>query len=248
MKAMILAAGKGTRLGQLGKTIPKVLLPVGGEPLLGHTFRWLKGHGISAVALNVNHHHQQVIDYVGDGTRLGIPACFSHEDTLLGTAGGVKKMEHFFDDTFVVVYGDILVDFDLRAMVQFHNDKKSSATLALIKVADPSGFGIVETDTDRRITGFVEKPAPGTTSSRLANAAVYILEKQVLDYVQGDSFCDFGFNVFPQLLQADIPMYGYALGNSEYFMDLGTPEKYRKANEDFSVGNVGRRVKDTIRA
>jgi mannose-1-phosphate guanylyltransferase len=248
MKAMVLAAGKGTRLGELGQMIPKVLLPLQGEPLLGHTFRWLKRNGVTQVAINVNHHHQQVIDYVGDGFRLGLPAVFSHEDKLLGTAGGVKKMEHFFDDTFIVAYGDILTGFDLDAMVRFHKQKKAAATLALIEVADPSSFGIVETETSGRISRFVEKPEPGATDSNLASAAVYVLETKIFHYIPENKFCDFGFDVFPQLLKAGAAMYGYTLGTDDYFMDVGTPEKYRKANDDFGTGKVGRELQDNFRA
>lgn len=241
LKAIILAAGKGTRLGIIGQAVPKVLLPVAGKPIIEYTFDWLKTHGITQVAMNVNNHHgSQVVDWVGDGTRFGMNVCFSAEETLLGTAGGVKRMEHFFDGTFIVVYGDILVDFDLGSMLRFHKEKRAAATIALIEVADPSGFGIVEIQADGRIMKFIEKPAPGTKTGKLANGAIYILEKPVLEHVPCDTFCDFGYDIFPKLLNAGVPMYGYRLTPTDYFMDIGTPEKYHQANSDVTAGRLTR--------
>ncbi len=247
MKAMVLAAGKGTRLGIIGQAVPKVLLPLGGTPIIEHTFDWLKTHGVTQVALNVNHHGNQVVDWIGDGTRFGMKVYFSHEETLLGTAGGVKKMEHFFDDTFVVVYGDILVNFDLSAMICFHKEKNACATIALIEVADPSGFGIVEIEADGRVCNFIEKPPRGTKTGNLANGAIYILEKSVLQHVPCNTFYDFGYDVFPKLLQAGIPMYGFPLNADDYFMDIGTPEKYQQADADVKKGKVGKAAKAGIR-
>ncbi len=245
MKAMILAAGKGTRLGMLGQCVPKILVPVGGVPLIQHTFAWLKSHGITRVALNVNHLSDKVIEWVGDGCRFGMEVAYSREDTLLGTAGGVKKMEHFFDGTFVVVYGDILTDFDLTAMIRFHKEKKAVATLALFEAPNPREVGIVEIDEAGRILTFVEKPQSPVPSPQslipspqLASAAVYVLEKEVLDYIPEKSHCDFGYDVFPKLLAAGLPVYGYVLGSGDYWLDIGTPEKYRQADEDVKAGRL----------
>ncbi|MDO8715487.1 MAG: nucleotidyltransferase family protein [Dehalococcoidales bacterium] len=238
MKAMVLAAGKGTRIGHLDPATPKVLLPVGGIPMICHTLTWLKGHGISQAAINLHHLGTRVTDCVGDGSRFGIAVSYSHEETLLGTAGGVKKMSPFFDDTFVVVYGDMLTDFDLTAMIRFHKAKKAIATLALFEVSDPSSFGIVEIEADGRVIRFVEKPPPGTATGRLANGAVYVLEKSVLTYIPENSFCDFGHDIFPSLLAANLPVYGYPLTESDYLIDIGTPGKYHQANEDMKAGRL----------
>ena len=216
IKAMVLAAGKGTRIGHLHPATPKVLLPVGGIPLICHTFAWLKKHGISQVAINLHHLAGKVMDSVGDGARFGMKVSYSHEETLLGTAGGVKKMAPFFDDTFVVVYGDILTDLDLTAMIKFHRERKSVATLVLFEAPNPREVGIVEIDKAGRVLTFVEKPQSPvvspqslipnpqspTPSPQLANGAVYILEKAVLGYIPDDSFCDFGHDIFPRLLAA----------------------------------------------
>lgn len=246
VKAMVLAAGKGTRLGIIGKAVPKVLLPIGGTPIIEHTFSWLKKHGVDQVALNVNHNGEQIINWIGDGARFGMQVSYSYEDTLMGTAGGVKKMEHFFDGTFAVVYGDILVDFDLAEMVRFHKEKNAAATLALFQAPDPREVGIVETDEEGRIFNFIEKPKSLPSAPCLANAAVYILEKEVFSLIPCDEFCDFGFHVFPKLLQAGLPLYGYALKSEEYFMDIGTPEKYLQANRDMEAGRLKRSLDITI--
>ncbi len=242
MKAMVLAAGKGTRIGHLNPATPKVLLPIGGIPLICHTVAWLESHGISQVAINLHHLGAKVTDCVGDGSRFGITVSYSHEETLQGTAGGVKKMAPFFDDTCVIIYGDMLTDFDLTAMIRFHKAKQSVATLALFKAPNPREVGIVEIDTAGRVLTFVEKPQ--SPSSNLANGAVYVLEKSVLGYIPDNSYCDFGHDVFPQLLAADLPVYGYTLAAEDYLIDIGTPEKYHRANEDMKAGKLRELAKD----
>ncbi|MDO8715191.1 MAG: sugar phosphate nucleotidyltransferase, partial [Dehalococcoidales bacterium] len=243
IKAMVLAAGKGTRIGHLNPATPKVLLPVGGIPMIYHTLAWLKSHGVSQVAINLHHLGTRVTDCVGDGSRFSVAVSYSHEETLQGTAGGVKKMAPFFYDTFVVIYGDILTDLDLTAMIRFHRERKSVATLALFEAPNPREVGIVEIDTAGRVLSFVEKPqspipSPQSLapSPQLANGAVYILEKTVLDYIPDNSFCDFGHDVFPRLVAAGLPLYGYPLTESDYLIDIGTPAKYHQANEDIKSG------------
>ena len=123
MRAMILAAGEGTRLRPLTLKIPKVLLPVGEAPLIEHTLSWINNYGISEVAINLYHLGEKIKDFLGDGSRLEMSITYSPEENLLETAGGVKRMEPFFTDTFVVVYGDVLTSFDLDDMVSFHRTK-----------------------------------------------------------------------------------------------------------------------------
>jgi NDP-sugar pyrophosphorylase family protein len=231
-KAMILAAGEGTRLRPLTVTMPKVLLPVGGVPLICHTLAWLKNQGISKVAINTHYQGSKIVDLLGNGSEFGLEITYSHEETPLGTAGGVKKIEHFFDGAFIVVYGDIMTNFDLKAMIRFHKANKSEATLALVRVTDPKGWGMVETDINGRILKFIEKPPAGTLTGGLGNGAIYVIEKRVLSYIPVNKFFDFGFDVFPLLLATDLPIYGYTLTSDDYLIDIGTIERYRQANED----------------
>jgi NDP-sugar pyrophosphorylase family protein len=124
VKALVLAAGEGTRLRPLTLNKPKPMLPIAGKPLLEHTIAWLRGHGITRIAINLHHQPEAITGYFGDGRRWGVELTYSHEETILGTAGAIKKLEGYFDDTFVVVYGDVLTDLDLTALIEFHNQKR----------------------------------------------------------------------------------------------------------------------------
>lgn len=238
MKAMILAAGEGTRLRPLTLKVPKALLPVGGVPLIERTLLWLKSHGIGEVAINLRHLGEKIKDSLGDGANFGVKIAYSPEETLLGTAGGVKRMEHFFDDTFVVVYGDIITDFNLSAMTQFHWQKKAIATLVLSRVPNPWEVGVVEINEDERLVGFVEKPTRGSEPGNLGSGGVYVLEKAIFDYIPDKCPSDFAYDVFTKLTELRLPVYGYVLKPGDYLIDIGTIEKYQKVNEDIKVGKV----------
>ncbi|MBA7502771.1 UTP--glucose-1-phosphate uridylyltransferase [subsurface metagenome] len=231
MKAMILAAGEGMRLRPLTLETPKILLPIEGTPLIQYTLAWLKSHGISEVAINLHHLGEKIKDFLGDGSKFGVRICYSPEEKLLGTAGGVKKMEKFFDGTFAVVYGDVLTDFNLSAMANYHKEKKALGTLALFQAPNPWQAGIVEIDKQGRLLRFREKPPRGSESGNLSSGGVYILEKDILSYILGEGFCDFGYDVFPKLVELALPLYGYILEPQDYLIDIGTPEKYHKAQE-----------------
>ena len=235
MKAMILAAGEGTRLRPLTLTTPKVLLPISGVPLIEYTLRWLKHHGISEVAINVHHLASEIRGFLGDGARFGMKVLYSQEKTLLGTAGGVKRMEAFFDSPLVVVYGDVLTDLDLSSMAGFHRDRGAAATLAVLDIPNPWEVGVVETDSEGRITAFTEKPPRGSEKSNLSSGGVYILEKKVLDYIPDEGFCDFAYDVFPRLIDTGLPLYAYHLEDDDYLLDIGTAEKYNRANQDIKA-------------
>lgn len=241
IKAMILAAGEGTRLRPLTLTTPKPLIPINGTPLIEITLNWLKIHGITEVAINLYHLGEQIKDYLGDGSQLGMNIIYSEETTLLGTAGGVKKVEDFFDGHFIVFYGDTLTDFDLSNMIELHHQKKASASIALFEPSDPSQYGIVNMDGAGRIHGFIEKPKspiPGLQPPLLANAGVYVLDKEVMSYVPESGFSDFGYDIFPKLIDAGVPIYGYQLKSDDYFIDTGNLEKYEQANADMKAGLV----------
>ena len=237
-KAIILAAGEGTRLRTLTLETPKVLLPVGGKPLIKHQLSWLKSHAISQVTINLYHLGEKIKDFLGDGSRFEMKLLYSPEETLLGTAGGVKRMESFFSDTFVVVYGDIFTDFDLRDMIRFHQERKAMATLALLEIANTWDVGIVEVNEDGRILSFVEKPPRGSEISNLGSGGVYVLEKEIFDYIPGHGYCDFGYDIFPRLLELYLPVYGYVLKSEDYLADIGSITKYQQANEDTKAGKV----------
>lgn len=233
MKAMLLAAGEGTRLRPLTLEMPKVLLPIGGQPLIEYQLSWLKHHGIQEVAINLYHLGNKVKDFLGDGSRFGVKIFYSTEEKLLGTAGGVKRMEHLFHNTFAVVYADVLTNFNLSAMVKFHQEKKAAATLVIFEAPNPTEVGVVEMSSEGRILSFVEKPkAANLELQSLASGGVYVLEKEVLKYIPAQGFSDFAYDIFPKLLELSLPIYGYALKSQDYLIDIGTIEKYNQANKD----------------
>jgi mannose-1-phosphate guanylyltransferase len=183
LKAMILAAGKGVRLKPLTLESSKVLLPIGSVPLICHTLTWLKRYGISQVAINLHHLSNKIRDFVGDGSKFGVGISYSYERDLLGTAGGVKKMEKFFNNTFLVVYGDVLTNIDLSNVIGFHYEKRATATLVLSEITNPREVGIVQLDERNRVIKFIEKPQRGIYKGSLANGGIYVMEKEILEYV-----------------------------------------------------------------
>jgi len=233
-KAMILAAGEGTRLRPLTLDCPKPMLPVAGRPLLEHTVEWLRRHGVSEIAVNLHYKPLSITGHFGDGSRFGVAITYSHEEQLLGTAGAVKRLEHFFHGTFVVIYGDVLTDLDLTAMAAFHRDRGGAGSVALYRVDNPSARGLVETDGDGRILRFVEKPRPEEVFTDLANAGVYILEPEILDHIPTERRYDFGRDLFPDLLRRGVRLYGYPIPEATRLIDIGIPESYQEAQGLFS--------------
>ena len=238
MKAMILAAGNGVRLRPFTNTQPKVLAPLNGVPQLQLVLNWLRVYGISEVAINLHHLGEQIADFCGDGSKFDMRITYSKEEQLLGTAGGVKKLQEFFDDTFIVVYGDILTDLNLNKMIMFHRLKKSFATILVQPLDDPRGTGIIQMREDGQIIDFVEKPPSEAKSGALTNAAIYILEKGVFDYIQDNDNADFGHHIFPELIRSGIDIFGYILSHNEYLIDIGNWKHYQRACEDIRVGKV----------
>jgi len=235
---MVLAAGEGVRLRPLTLNTPKAMLPIGGKPILGHTLGWLRRHGVVEVGINVHYLAQQIVDYLGDGRAFGVKIAYSREETLLGTAGGTKRLAAMFQgEQFGVVYADMLTDLDLGRMAELHVRAGAVATIALFVAPRPHEVGIVELDAQDHIVSFVEKPPPGTEKSNLASAGVYILEPEVLDLIPPGR-ADFGFDVFPAMLRKGLPILGYRPHPDEYIMDIGDLERYRQANEDFAAGKV----------
>jgi mannose-1-phosphate guanylyltransferase len=247
VKAIVLAAGKGTRLFPLTGEMPKPMAPVVGKPLIQHTFELLAKTGLEEVYVNVHYLADAIFDVYGNAARVGgTNVRITREDELIGTAGSVKRIADSFGETFVVIMGDALTDVDVRNVVASHKDRGALATLALMHVADTSQFGVVELDSEQNIVGFQEKPEPDKAISQLANTGIYVLEPEVLDYIPEDTFFDFAKDVFPRLLAADAKLTGYK-GNF-YWSDIGTLEAYRMAQKDALSGKVGLNIPGEQRA
>ena len=233
MKAIILAAGAGTRLRPLTDTCPKPMLPVAGRPLLVHTLGWLRKHGVAEAALNLHYLPEVVRAGLGDGSAWGVHLRYSFEPELLGTAGAARAIAERFpgwlDQTFLVVYGDMPLDLDLADLAAFHRSRAAALTIALKHTATPQSQGMVELDEAGRVLRFVEKP-PDWDRGDLANAGVYVCEPAVLAAIP-TGFADFGHDVIPALLAAGQPVYGRLARG--YLLDIGTPEAYEQANRDW---------------
>lgn len=235
MKAMILAAGEGTRLRPLTMNQPKPMLQIAGRPLLEYTIAWLRYYGATQIAINLHHYPKVVIDHFGDGSAFGVDLTYSCEEQILGTAGGVKRMAHFFDATFVLVYGDVLTDLDLKALVDFHFDQPAGPhlSMSLYHVPNPSDCGIVGVNEQGLITRFVEKPASQDVFSDLASAGVLVIDPELLEYVPEDCFYDFGRDLFPRLLTLGVPMYAWTVPETTYLIDIGSKNKYDKVQSEW---------------
>jgi NDP-sugar pyrophosphorylase family protein len=213
------------------------MAPVVDTPIIEHIFGLLATHGIDEVHVNVYYLADALLAAYGEESQAnGMTIHLSREDELRGTAGGVKRLESSFDDTFVVVSGDALTDVDIGELVSFHREKGALATIALHRVYDTSEFGVVEVDEEGNILGFQEKPDPEEAISTLANTGIYVLEPEVFEYIPDDTFFDFAEDVFPRLLEAGEKLVGYQ-GNF-YWSDIGTLKAYRAAQHDTLLGKV----------
>ena len=236
MKAVILIGGEGTRLRPLTCNTPKAMVPVLNRPFLEHVIGYFKKHGVVDIILTVRQQSPQLQDYFGDGGKFGVRLTYSVEDFPLGTAGAVKKAERFLDGPFVVFNGDVVTGLDLTAMLSFHRQKKPVATIALTPVADPTIYGVVETDEEGRVRRFTEKPKRDEVTTNMINAGLYIVEAGILDHIAANTSFSFEHDVFPPLLEKGQAIYGFPTG--AYWIDIGTPEKYRRLNRDLLLREV----------
>lgn len=245
---MILAAGLGTRLRPITYGMPKPMVPVLNRPVMEHGARLLARHGFAEAIANLHWFPELIEAHFGDGSSFGLKLSYSYEDRLLGTAGGVRNVADFLGDSFLVVAGDALTDIDFRAMREFHESHDGLATLATKRVPDTDQFGVVIADGDGRIQGFQEKPDPAEALSDLANTCIYMFRAEIFDYLPapgtsadagpGDppQFADWAKDVFPALLEADVPFYSHEI--DAYWNDIGNLDELRQGNLDALHGAV----------
>jgi len=239
-KAMILAAGEGTRLRPYTLTVPKPMLPVAGRPTLEWIVLGLRHYGIRDIVINLHHQPDPVIKHFGDGSALGVKITFSVEETILGTAGGIKRVEHLFRDPFVVVYGDVLTDMDLGKLVAFHcaGGDPPHVTLSLYTTSNPWECGIVAVDRDHRVRKFVEKPPRDQAFSNLINAGILVLDPPILEQIPSAAFFDIAHDLLPKLLQANVPILAQPMEEGCYLIDIGTPEKYERVQREWPTARA----------
>lgn len=237
MRAVLMAGGSGTRLRPLTCELPKPMVPVLNRPIAEHIVNLLKRHEITEIIATLHYLPDVMRDYFQDGSDFGVEMTYAVEENQpLGTAGCVKNIEELLDDTFIVISGDSITDFDLQEAIAFHKEKESKATLILTRVPNPVEFGVVITDQEQRIQRFAEKPSMSEIFSDTVNTGTYILEPEVLKYLPESEECDFSKDLFPLLLENDEPMYGYI--SEKYWCDVGHLEAYREAQYDSLEGKV----------
>lgn len=251
MKAMILAAGKGTRVRPITYTIPKPMIPIMQKPVMEFLLELLRQHGFDQIMVNVSHLANEIEGYFRDGQRFGVEIAYSFEGRIvdgqlvgdaIGSAGGMRKIQDFspfFDDTFVVLCGDALIDLDLSEAVRQHKAKGSIATIIMksVPLKQVPSYGVVVTDETGRVKSFQEKPAVEEALSTDINTGIYIFEPEVFNYIPSGVEFDIGGDLMPKLVEANAPFYGIRMDFE--WVDIGKVPDYWRAIQDVLTGVVG---------
>lgn len=236
MKAIIMAGGEGSRLRPLTCDCPKPMMRLMDRPVMQYALELLRAHGIKQIAATLGYLPDAIIDYFGDGSAFDVSLHYYVEEMPLGTAGGVKRAQDFLDETFIVLSGDGITDLNIAAALDFHRRKGSLATLVLRREVNPLEYGVVTTDSDGKIRAFYEKPARCDAVSDTVNTGIYIFEPQALSFIPDDCAYDFGHDLFPALVQAGEPVYGYV--TDDYWCDIGDVRAYLSAHRAAMEGQI----------
>lgn len=250
MKAMILAAGKGTRVRPITHTIPKPMIPILQKPVMEFLVELLRQHGFDQIMVNVSHLADVIENYFRDGQKFGVQIAYSFEGRIeegemigeaLGSAGGMKRIQDFspfFDDTFVVLCGDALIDLDLTAAVKRHREKGAIATIVMKSVPreEVPSYGVVVTDESGKIKAFQEKPSVEEALSTDINTGIYIFEPEIFKYIPSGQEYDIGSQLFPALVAAGAPFYGISMDFE--WVDIGKVPDYWRAIQSVLLGQV----------
>jgi len=250
MKAMILAAGKGTRVRPITYTIPKPMIPIMQKPVMEFLLELLRQHGFDEIMVNVSHLANEIEGYFRDGQRFGVELAYSFEGSIvdgelvgkaIGSAGGMRRIQDFypfFDDTFIVLCGDALIDLDLTEAVRRHREKGSIATIITksVPLKQVPSYGVVVTDDTGRVKSFQEKPAVEEALSTNINTGIYIFEPEVFKYIPSGQEFDIGGDLLPKLVEVGAPFYG--IGMDFEWVDIGKVPDYWRAIQDVLTGVV----------
>ena len=242
MKAMVLAAGQGTRLRPITDRMPKALVPVAGRPMIEFALLLLGHYGVRDIVINLHHFGTQIEDHLGDGQRFNVKISYSHETELLETGGGLLKAKAFLqDDTFIVINTDALIDVDLAAVLNDHRQNHAAATLVLRPDIDADRYGSIDIGADGRICRFLEhrsKDRPVGAITKLMFTGLQILEPRVFDYMNGGEQKKFSTTreTYPRMLRAGERLFGYSFEG--FWQDLGTIERIEAAQQKLSSGQA----------
>jgi mannose-1-phosphate guanylyltransferase/phosphomannomutase len=240
MKAVIMAGGFGTRIQPLTSSMPKPMIPLFNRPIMLHIVELLKKYDITDLVMLLYHQPEIIKKFFRDGSDFGVKITYVTPLQDMGTAGAVKAAEKYLDERFLVISGDLLTDFNLKKVMDFHSDNKAKATITLTSVKDPLQFGVVITDKEKRITQFLEKPGWGEVISDTINTGIYVLEPEILSYIpEGENF-DFSQDLFPRMLSNNDALFGCTAKG--YWRDIGNTDSYREAHHDIFRGKVNLKI------
>jgi len=241
MQALILAGGKGTRLRPLTVYTPKPIVPLMNRPFLTYQIEILARGGISDVTLSLNYQPNKIEEQIGDGSSLGASVRYVTEPAPMGTAGAYRYAATADGGPTVVFNGDILTDVDISKVLEAHKKNGADATIVLVRVADPSRYGLVETDAHGRVLRFREKPSREEIDQLgldIINAGIYILEPSVLGLIAEGKNASFEYDTFPAILEKGMNFGAYVLDDDAYWRDIGNPKSYLEAHLDILAGKV----------
>lgn len=235
-KAVIMAGGFGTRLRPLTMTIPKPMVPILNAPMMEHIVNLLRRHNVNNIVSVLYFQPDKITDHFEDGSKFGMDMDYVLAQADFGTAGAVKNAQQHLTERFIIISGDVLTDFDLSKALEFHIERKAAATILLTRVPMPLQYGIVMTDNNGKITRFLEKPSWGQVFSDTINTGIYILEPEVLDLIPYREEFDFSKDLFPLMLEKDMPLYGYIAEG--YWRDVGNLDEYHYGQLDSLQGKI----------
>ena len=235
---MILAAGFGTRLKPITDNLPKPLFPVLNRPILEHTLQFLSKQSIREIAINLHHQPEKIIDYFGDGKDFGVNLHYSKEEEILGTAGGIKKLQSFLkDETFLVINSDVLADIDLNNALEFHKEKKSKLTLVVRQDSNTEKYKPILRTEEGRIVNFLGHTINNSDpTTQVMFTGIQIMEPDIFSRIPENKFCGTTEDVFPGMIKDELPVYGYL--HEGYWIDMGTRETYIQAQVDAMDGKL----------
>lgn len=234
MQTIIIAGGKGTRIKHLYPDIPKPMIPIADMPVLEHQIKLLKSYDITDIMISINHLGHIIEDYFGNGHRFGVNITYLQEPDFLGTAGFIKEHEEMFDQEFLVLYGDMLIDVDLTNFIKFHHQKNGLGAIVGQKNNHLLDCDLFEIDKKMRITNLISKPHNIEHSdSHIANLAVYVMKREIVKYIPAGQFSDFAQDVFKKIIAEGNDLL-YAYDTDELLLDIGTPEKLKKAHREIN--------------
>ncbi len=236
MKAVILAGGKGTRLGDLAQDIPKPMVKIEDKSILEHQINALERYNIKDIIILTHYRSEVIEDYFKNGASFGVNISYVKEKEPLGTAGALKEIEEKLNEDFLVLYGDVMLDVNFERLMNFHKEKQSECTLVVHPNDHPHDSDLLEIDEAGRVTAFYPKPhKKGHYYRNLVNAALYVMSSKIFEHIPKGVKADLGRDIFPQAYNK-LAMYGY--NTAEYIKDAGTPDRLEQVTQDYVSGKI----------